>query len=83
MTVARPVRPTASTPLDGAAPVEQRQHPWSSHRVRALPFAEAWPRGNGAAIARTASTMRIQAAGAADTGFVVGTLNAILGVSLD
>ena len=83
MTVSEPVRPTAKAPLDGAEPVAGRQHPWSSHLVRALPLDAAWPRGDAAAVPAFGGSLRVEAAGATDAGFVVGVLGGVLGFSLD
>ena len=77
-----PARPTASAPLDGAAPVQARQHPWSSHAVRALPLNQAWPRGDATA-ADAAGSMRVVAASPTDAGFVQGVLGGVIGFSIN
>lgn len=80
--MAAPARPSASAPFDGASPVETRQQAWSSHRVRALPFEAAWPRGH-ATWSALGGSLRVEAAGAGDAGFVRALLAGVTGSSLD
>ncbi|MEO8246789.1 MAG: CAP domain-containing protein [Chloroflexota bacterium] len=75
-----PVRPSASAPLDGATPAAARQHGWSSHAVRALPFDAAWPRGD-ASLSDLTGSMRVVAT-AADAGFVQGLLGGVIRFTL-
>jgi hypothetical protein len=51
---------------------------WSSFATRALPTEAAWPRGDGWAGASVPS-LRIEAASAADRGFVDAVIGGLLG----
>ncbi len=80
--MASPVRPTASQPLDGAVVVSERRHAWSSHATRALPYPDAWPRGDAVAVSAPLPSLRVESAEAADAGFVEGVIGTLLGFTL-
>ena len=73
-----PARPVSSRPLDGPAPVGIGAAHRSSAATRALPSDAAWPRGRDAVASSTAS-LRVEAAGAADRGFVEAVIGGLLG----
>lgn len=73
-----PSRPTSTRPLDGPAPVVTASARWSSAATRALPSDDAWPRGRDA-VAPLGSSLRVQAAAAADRGFVEAVIGGLLG----
>jgi uncharacterized protein YkwD len=73
-----PARPVPSHPLDGAEVVTAASVRWSSFATRALPTEAAWPRGDAWAAASFPS-LRIEAASAADRGFVDAVIGGLLG----
>ena len=75
-----PARPVSSQPLDGARVVTVTSVRWSSSSTRALPTEAAWPRGrDGVSTAAALPSMRIEAASAADRGFVDAVIGGLLG----
>ena len=76
-----PARPVSSQPLDGARVVTVTSVRWSSSSTRALPTEAARPRGrDGVSTAATLPSMRIEAASAADRGFVDAVIGGLLGL---
>ncbi len=74
-----PTRPTSSHPLDGPVAVATRPAQWSAIATRVLRFEAAWPLGRDAAASSGGASLRVEAATAADRGFVEAVIGGLLG----